>query len=605
MLRLSRTTLPKARFSRPHAVRYASSRPPRSHFTRWASGGVALGLGGALLTSTLYADSAAATMGYPRSNRAEEKEEGIRSSFGTLVRTYLVYTMCSIPTLVDSAPWLLDTFTSIPGLRWITEAIVRVTFFDQFVGGDSAAETLPLLQALRSANTGTLFAYSVEVDEAEAMAASRSRSLHDHKSPHNAIVEEMLHCIDVAADFEDGMGATQTGRRTWVAVKITALLPDASALIRLSSDILATRAPSTPPDVVFPGNPTATDLDVLYAPGGSSKGSLSPADLTALCTLHSDLERICARAQARGVRIIIDAEYTWYQPALDALALALMRRFNALNETQTQTQPLIYATFQAYLRRTPAHLAHAMRDAQKHGYALGVKLVRGAYHTHEIAAHPGITPNVTAHPAEKTLSISPDVLPPVWADKRDTDAAYDACAAVLLDVVRADVVRAESSSSWNIGGGGKTRSPDAQPHIGVLFGTHNWASCGKLLEGMEERGLATSGRVGGREGKEKGEGEVIGPAARLRVPAQVGERVTFGQLYGMCDDLTQYLANRMESGAPMVIKYVPYGALADVMPYLSRRAIENKSVLGGGAAQAERARAGRLIWERVVGVFGW
>jgi proline dehydrogenase len=37
------------------------------------------------------------------------------------------------------------------------------------------------------------------------------------------------------------------------------------------------------------------------------------------------------------------------------------------------------------------------------------------------------------------------------------------------------------------------------------------------------------------------------------------------------------------------------------MPYLSRRAIENKSVLGGGTAQAERKRAWDLLWHRVFG----
>lgn len=46
---------------------------------------------------------------------------------------------------------------------------------------------------------------------------------------------------------------------------------------------------------------------------------------------------------------------------------------------------------------------------------------------------------------------------------------------------------------------------------------------------------------------------------------------------------------------------MPYGALADVMPYLSRRAIENKSVLGDGSAQRERERAWTLMtqfWRR-------
>ena len=49
---------------------------------------------------------------------------------------------------------------------------------------------------------------------------------------------------------------------------------------------------------------------------------------------------------------------------------------------------------------------------------------------------------------------------------------------------------------------------------------------------------------------------------------------------------------------------VPYGALAEVMPYLSRRAIENKSVLGEGVAARERMRAGREIRRRMGGFLG-
>ncbi|KAJ7885777.1 FAD-linked oxidoreductase-like protein [Mycena olivaceomarginata] len=554
MLRLARNSLRGTRFPTTNGVRYTSS-TPRIAGRRFAlvSGGAALSLGLAtILASKTYADSATA-VAFPATSRSKRDDpEATRSSFGTLVRTYVVYTMCSIPALVDNAPWLLETFSSIPGLRWITEAIVRVTFFDQFVGGDTAAETLPQLHALRTANTGALFAYSVEVDEAEAMAASASGSPRD-RNPHKAIVDEMVHCIDVAADFEDALGAKQTGRRTWVAVKITALVPDASALIRLSSHIISTRPPTDAPPVAFPGNPTPSDLDVLYTPKAPT-GPLSLTDLGMLRDLHADLERICTRAAERGVRIIIDAEYSWYQPALDALQ-------------QSQLQPLVYATFQAYLRRTPAQLVHALRDARTHGYALGVKLVRGAYHTHETAAHPA--PGAGAPSAKgqaQTLSISPEALPPVWLDKADTDAAYDACAGVLLDAAAADV---------------KSGRPQG---FGVLFGTHNWASCKKIMAGLVQRGLAAPT-----------------PEGKLRVAERVGERVTFGQLYGMCDDLTEYLAQHTESGSPMVIKYVPYGALSETMPYLSRRAIENKSVLGGGTAQAERKRARDLIWQRVFG----
>jgi len=40
--------------------------------------------------------------------------------------------------------------------------------------------------------------------------------------PHKAIMKEMIHSIDVAADFEDSIRGE--GRRTWVAVKIVSHL---------------------------------------------------------------------------------------------------------------------------------------------------------------------------------------------------------------------------------------------------------------------------------------------------------------------------------------------------------------------------------------------
>ncbi|KAJ8494872.1 hypothetical protein ONZ45_g13084 [Pleurotus djamor] len=53
----------------------------------------------------------------------------------------------------------------------------------QFVGGDTAQETIPLLKQLRTANTGALLAYSVEVDEDEA-AGTKEFKRDDVKAPH-------------------------------------------------------------------------------------------------------------------------------------------------------------------------------------------------------------------------------------------------------------------------------------------------------------------------------------------------------------------------------------------------------------------------------------
>jgi proline dehydrogenase len=58
--------------------------------------------------------------------------------------------------------------------------------------------------------------------------------------------------------------------------------------------------------------------------------------------------------------------------------------------------------------------------------------------------------------------------------------------------------------------------------------------------------------------------------------AKNDNRVWFGQLYGMSDHISFNLANHGYN----VAKYVPFGPVKDVMPYLIRRAEENTSVAG-------------------------
>lgn len=87
------------------------------------------------------------------------------------------------------------------------------------------------------------------------------------------------------------------------------MVPDAEALRRLSKHLVDTRAPTTP-RVAFPGCPRASDLNVLSARAPAA-GSLSEADVAALCELREDLAAICERARARGIRITVDAEHRY------------------------------------------------------------------------------------------------------------------------------------------------------------------------------------------------------------------------------------------------------------------------------------------------------
>jgi proline dehydrogenase len=54
------------------------------------------------------------------------------------------------------------------------------------------------------------------------------------------------------------------------------------------------------------------------------------------------------------------------------------------------------------------------------------------------------------------------------------------------------------------------------------------------------------------------------------------KRVYFSQLYGMSD----HISFNLSINGYNVAKYVPYGPVAEVLPYLIRRARENTSVKG-------------------------
>ena len=90
------------------------------------------------VVSTLAAASAYAHTNGPIHADSERKDEALdeaksltQAPLSELVRTYVVYSLCSIPALVDWSPAILSTLLAVPILKQITEAVVRVTFFDQ------------------------------------------------------------------------------------------------------------------------------------------------------------------------------------------------------------------------------------------------------------------------------------------------------------------------------------------------------------------------------------------------------------------------------------------------------------------------------------------
>jgi proline dehydrogenase len=83
--------------------------------------------------------------------------------------------------------------------------------------------------------------------------------------------------------------------------------------------------------------------------------------------------------------------------------------------------------------------------------------------------------------------------------------------------------------------------------MSIFAGTHNEQSSYTLMNLMEQMGIKKN-----------------------------DDRIWFGQLYGMSDNISYNLAAHGYN----VAKYLPFGPVKDVMPYLIRRAEENTSVAG-------------------------
>jgi len=109
---------------------------------------------------------------------------------------------------------------------------------------------------------------------------------------------------------------------------------------------------------------------------------------------------------------------------------------------------------------------------------------------------------------------------PICASKAATDHTFDTSVAYMVDHL---------------------------DDISLFSGTHNEESCHKLMELMQAKGLAKD-----------------------------HPGIWFGQLYGMSDHISFNLA----ANGYNVAKYLPFGPVRDVMPYLIRRAEENTSVAG-------------------------
>lgn len=317
------------------------------------------------------------------------------------------------------------------------KGLIKATIFKQFCGGETIEESLRTAEQLAESGIGTILDHSVEgQDDEDAL---------DHA------MEEVLRTIASAKERND--------------IPFCVFKPSGISRTELLEDV-------------------------------SSGKELDPQEKSEWIRVQNRMVRLCQAAYDAGVPLLVDAEESWLQPAIDGMVERMMQRFNT-------ERALIYNTLQLYRHDRLEFLRVSLAKAKEGGYHLGMKLVRGAYMEKERdrAAEMG-------YPS------------PIHVDKAAVDKDYDAAIVMCLDNL---------------------------DRIAFMAGTHNEKSSLLLARLMNERRIA-----------------------------HADPRICFAQLLGMSDNISYNLA----AANYQVAKYVPYGPVRKVLPYLIRRAAENTSVKG-------------------------
>ena len=154
---------------------------------------------------------------------------------------------------------------------------------------------------------------------------------------------------------------------------------------------------------------------------------------------------LCAAAVERQVPILIDAEESWLQKAIDGLAESMMRQHN-------KDRCWIYTTAQMYRHDRLDYLHRLEAMAREEGWKAGVKLVRGAYMEKE------------RERAQQEGRPSP-----IQPDKASTDRDFNAALDFALDHL---------------------------DHLNIVCGSHNEQSTRRLTDAMMRHGIAPDdGRI--------------------------------------------------------------------------------------------------------------
>ncbi|RKO98642.1 hypothetical protein CXG81DRAFT_6783, partial [Caulochytrium protostelioides] len=425
-------------------------------------------------------------------------------STGQLVNSLLVFQLCQIPGLVKMAPHLLDVADRLGAAR-LLNAIIKRTFFRHFCGGEDLAEVRPTMARLQKSGIGSILDLSIEADMDEDADATGLQG-----------AEALAYAERLAGMFRDSMDIASAQPGSFIALKITSLVPP-MVLLRWSNTLRRARE----------------HVAVLSRESPHKDfGLITPQDLATVEPILVVIEQLCRYARDRGVRLMVDAEQSYFQMAIDDLALQMSELLNGATRADKAAAaadkvsaaapfpgPVVYNTYQMYLKDAYVRLVQDVKTAERAGYNFGAKIVRGAY-------------MISERERAQTIGMPSPICDTIDDTHRNYNAAIDFLVGRAAEHQRAKQLR-------------------------FVVASHNRPSAEHACRALDREGLCPS-----------------------------DGHVSFAQLYGMNDATTFWLAGH---GYP-VDKYIPYGPVDVTVPYLLRRAQENSAVLGGKAQLEDRDR---------------
>jgi len=526
-------------------------------------------------------------------------------SSAELLRTWAVFKICSLGFVVRNCDMLYNLSSRVLG-KTITHASLRYTFFNHFCAGETATEIPPRMDQLRALGVDGILDYAAEAKEGEVaqtanvqtpemdsvVGAPLSLRRYDYqgKKVCDANAEIFLDAVRAVHDATpDGFAAIKLsglGNPMLLERMSTCLVELALFFQKLSLGQEAGAGGPTPPYNVID---RSFQLDFETFASGWKKffhvrsdeelrrtfeamdadgdglisyiewsASLKLSEIKALvrnCTeqgplFHAALDdeevklyrNMCDRvmkimdlAQKLGVRVMVDAEWTDIQPAIDHIVIFLQRIYNYGD------QPIVFNTYQTYLKGMHLRVLRDLERSRREGWRFGAKVVRGAYMV-----------------SEREKARQRGVESPVCETYEDTHQEFHDAIDAILAHQNLDAASAPPILPGGRDGPGRTAGAK------VLVASHNRSSIERTLQRMKELNKDHTD-------------------------------VYFGQLLGMADHLTFTLG----ANGYKAYKYVPYGPIGEVVPYLIRRTQENSTILGSDGVQEERRMVGQELRRRL------